>query len=319
MKCSYISSDASESSEAVLFHGRYLKETNHFIEHGRFQNRHQKWVFFENEPPTNVWKAVSANRSYWNWFNVTATFTQDSDIPIRNNFPQCMPRLKWKSSGENYARGKSKMVVWFVSHCRTSSKRELYVAEMQKYLNVDIFGKCGKQSNCPRDLSTTKPGKCMTDLIEKDYKFYLSFENAICSEYITEKILRVIVGTNVIPVVLGGADYASILPKGSYIDIRDFKSVRELTEHLLHVDRNDTLYNQYISAKYSFHCVSYNTFMCDLCEYLHEHRYQEQLVFDAGAFWSPERRCVNPKNFFTDVAPEIVPKIRFYSNPELFI
>ena len=36
------------------------------------------------------------------------------------------------------------MAVWFVSHCHTSSQREKYVTELQKYIDVDVFGYCGE-------------------------------------------------------------------------------------------------------------------------------------------------------------------------------
>jgi len=37
-----------------------------------------------------------------------------------------------------------KLAAWFVSHCHTSSQREKYVTELQKYIDVDIFGYCGE-------------------------------------------------------------------------------------------------------------------------------------------------------------------------------
>jgi len=48
-------------------------------------------------------------------------------------------------------------------------------------LQVDMYGRCGKFS-CPR--SDTQ--KCLK-MLERDYKFYLSFENSNCDDYITEK------------------------------------------------------------------------------------------------------------------------------------
>ncbi len=36
-----------------------------------------------------------------------------------------------------------KLVAWFVGNCKTQSKRELYVKELQKYIDVDVYGNCG--------------------------------------------------------------------------------------------------------------------------------------------------------------------------------
>lgn len=38
---------------------------------------------------------------------------------------------------------KKKLVAWFVSNCKTSSAREKYAAELQNYVEVDVYGSCG--------------------------------------------------------------------------------------------------------------------------------------------------------------------------------
>ncbi len=43
---------------------------------------------------------------------------------------------------------RKKNVAWVVSHCSTFSKREEYVYELQKHIDVDVFGNCG--SYCGR-------------------------------------------------------------------------------------------------------------------------------------------------------------------------
>jgi glycoprotein 3-alpha-L-fucosyltransferase len=68
-----------------------------------------------------------------------------------------------------------------VSNCHEDSTRQKYAQELQKYIPVDIYGKCGTMQ-CPRSTKT----KCF-EMLERDYKFYLAFENANCKNYITEE------------------------------------------------------------------------------------------------------------------------------------
>ena len=56
-------------------------------------------------------------------------------------------------------------------------------------------------------------------------KFYLSLENSLCKDYITEKFWKIL-PYNVIPIVLNGVNMTNIVPKHSYIDIKDFNSFR---------------------------------------------------------------------------------------------
>ena len=57
------------------------------------------------------------------------------------------------------------------------------------------------------------------------FQFYLAFENSLCADYITEKFFKVL-EYNVIPVVLNGVNMTKFAPKHSYIDIKDFDSVK---------------------------------------------------------------------------------------------
>ena len=46
---------------------------------------------------------------------------------------------------------KTRIAAWFVSNCKTPVRREDYVAELQKHIPVDIFGRCPFNSKpCPR-------------------------------------------------------------------------------------------------------------------------------------------------------------------------
>ena len=71
---------------------------------------------------------------------------------------------------------------------------------------------------------------CLNLLGEK-YHFYLSFENAMCKDYITEKFFMVL-NQNVIPVVFTGANMSAVAPPHSYINVADFPTIQELVAHL---------------------------------------------------------------------------------------
>jgi hypothetical protein len=72
-------------------------------------------------------------------------------------------------------------VAWFVSNCQERNNRQGYAKELQKYIPVDIYGTCGTKE-CPRSTET----ECY-EMLNRDYKFYLAFENSNCKDYITEK------------------------------------------------------------------------------------------------------------------------------------
>ena len=54
-------------------------------------------------------------------------------------------------------------------------------------------------------------------MLESNYKFYISFENSLCSDYVTEKFFNIL-KYNIIPITLNGADMSEIAPPKSYID-----------------------------------------------------------------------------------------------------
>ena len=85
-------------------------------------------------------------------------------------------------------------------------------------------------------------------------RFYLSFENALCKDYITEKAFNSL-KLNTIPVVMGGADYDSLLPPGSFINAREFDSPEHLAAFLHLVLSNSTLQQSYFQWRsyYNIH------------------------------------------------------------------
>jgi hypothetical protein len=59
------------------------------------------------------------------------------------------------------------------------------------------------------------------------YKFAICFENAIASGYVTEKIFDCFMA-GVVPVYLGAPEIEKLIPKNTYIDMRNFPTFEEL-------------------------------------------------------------------------------------------
>ena len=47
---------------------------------------------------------------------------------------------------DNAIKKKTKSILYFVSHCSTDSKREVFVKNLKRYINVTQYGACTKNS-----------------------------------------------------------------------------------------------------------------------------------------------------------------------------
>ena len=184
-------------------------------------------------------------------------------------------------------------ISWLVSHCLTKSRRESYVREMKKskQLQIDVFGKCGSSAyKIPRSGGWVP---AYPELAKK-YKFYLSFENAKCYDYITEKFFTAL-KAGMIPVVMGGLskqDYLKIAPQHSFIHVDDFSSASELMEMLHQISKNQTLYNSYFWWR-SHYSIGQRNSKCQLCDVLKSHDYKSKNDYtDFTSYWH-SNKCIH--------------------------
>ncbi|XP_070189941.1 3-galactosyl-N-acetylglucosaminide 4-alpha-L-fucosyltransferase FUT3-like [Littorina saxatilis] len=223
--------------------------------------QYQVWIAFglESPPHCRYYRNPYSRSRKFNW---TMTYRTDSDVFA----PYGLLRLRETPSEKNYTAivsGKSKPVAWFVSNCNDRSKRQKYVKELSKHIQVDIYGHCGTLT-CPRSSETD----CMR-LLNTTYFFYLSFENSLCRDYMTEKVFKLYDNVNVIPVVRGQVDYDRYLPPGTFLNTADFPTPRALALRLRALMADTTEFADMLRLKDRFsqnHCLSF----CKLCQKLHE-------------------------------------------------
>ncbi|XP_023326749.1 alpha-(1,3)-fucosyltransferase C [Eurytemora carolleeae] len=276
--------ESLETIDAIVFHQRKLKTDD--LPAKRFPS--QQYVFLSLESPSYKEKIVYKQ---WNqFFNLTMTYRLDSDVPMPYGTVVKTTSRNKTAFGLEILEEKTGLAAWFVSHCNTVSQRELVVKKLMKHLpdnSVHIYGSCGT-------LKCNDKEECWK-MVSKSYKFYFSLENSICKDYVTEKLFEAM-KYNVIPVVLGGADYADMLPPKSFINVEDFKSIKELGEYLTFLDRTPDEYLKYFKWKTSHEVLNskkdINAAFCRLCAKLHEDP-KHKSIGDLEDWWVTQSKCRN--------------------------
>ena len=77
----------------------------------------------------------------------------------------------------------------------------------------------------------------------------LAFESELCDEFASFKFYSIMDAPTTVAITMGGANYASLAPPLSYINIADFKSAKELANYLLYLNENDGNYLKFISVE----------------------------------------------------------------------
>ena len=209
------------------------------------RSRKQFYVFFTLEAASHRQGGLPNQIEELNkipgFFNLTMTYRLDSDVPAPygqfeglgkqppsgrqleeyiKKFGQDNKKLAHKQSGK-----KGVSIAQYVSNCWTAVGRENLVDMIDFITPVDIYGNCG-DLGCP----PWEKERCLNLLGDK-YKFYLSFENALCKDYVSEKFFKVL-NQNVIPVVFNGANMSTVAPPHSYINVADFPTIEQLVAYL---------------------------------------------------------------------------------------
>ncbi|XP_041819977.1 4-galactosyl-N-acetylglucosaminide 3-alpha-L-fucosyltransferase 9-like [Chelmon rostratus] len=218
----------------------------------------QKWVWQNMESPANSDPIPEVNH----FFNLTCNYRLDSNIPVP--YGHLVPVTPEDESFKLPA--KDKLVCWVVSNWKPNYKRVQFYNEMKNHVMIHTYGR-----EFDKDLTKQEYSKIVSSC-----KFYLSFENSIYKDYITEKLYRPMsLGT--VPVVLGPSrqNYEDHIPGDSFIHVNDFSTPKELAERLIYLDQNNSKYMRYFNWRRRFK-VKMSAFgrehACKTCGYLQNHR-----------------------------------------------
>ena len=287
--------DLLKSSQFVLFHMRDMHSNDMPAE----KPDGQRWIVWSLESPSNSGTRSSLLKN-GHQIDFVLSYRSDSDIYVpygklikltSNEKSNLTP---YKNELFKY---KTKTAAWMVSDCLTGSRREHLARQMSHFMDIDIYGSCGTYS-CPRSLGV----KCY-EKFEKQYKFYLSFENSLCPDYVTEKFYRSL-NFSMIPIVFGDSHYyRSVLSHNAYIDARNFSTVEELAKFVNRVGNDEELYRSYFVWKDHYRLDTYMSPMCNLCSALNNRTVTDSVISGSrnlDRWWVRNPYCKRGSYFLLD-------------------
>lgn len=281
-------------ADAVLFHHAAIS-----VSGPRPPN--QIWILYMLECPYHT-PGLSSVKNLFNW---TATYRRDSTIVAPyEKFRFLNASQTLRKPLKNYAKEKTKKVAWFVSNCGAQNRRREYADELSNHIPVDIYGACGPLK-CPRPVAD----RCF-EMLNKDYKFYLAFENSNCRDYITEKFFVNGLQHDVIPIVMGAhpEDYRKVAPPHSFIHVDDFETPAALAAYLHKLDQNDDLYNEYFRWKGTGEFMN-TLFWCRVCAMVHAaDNHRPSWYEDIDTWWRGDGVCIGKESWLHRSNQKVVKK-----------
>ena len=94
---------------------------------------------------------------------------------------------------------------------------------------------------------------------------------------------------DIVPIVMGSANYSAIAPQGSYIDVNDFSSAEKLAEELKRLSNNREEYLNFFRWKAKTKVIR-EQWGCNLCKSLQDPK-PSKTYEDLGAWWIGGGNC----------------------------
>ncbi|KAL3108296.1 hypothetical protein niasHT_014445 [Heterodera trifolii] len=287
-RCVYTEDISFEkAASVVIWHtGDQLRELP------RHRRAEQLYVMMSHESP--LLGSANFEKIPYNFFNISITYRRDSTIRIPYDelapiTAQTLPQYIWTDAEiQKRMALKKRSAVQFVSNCNVPSGRDALTAQLQRLLQVDVYGKCNNNTNCKEECYQRE---------QESHFFYFAFENAVCPNYVTEKFWRALRNL-IVPIVLSRKVMEEVgIPNGTFIAADDFNSVKALAEYLKQLQRDKDKYMSYFNwtKTYQKHRSGNGIQppLCQLCEIAHKQRHSDTFktyAVQLDKFW-PKSEC----------------------------
>ena len=221
-----------------------INEAKSFIVHGNDLNplppsKHIPWVLYTQENPIHA--PVLGNQVLMSQFHILHSYRLDSDFPIPVNFkPNLDPPLAFDK--------KTGGIMAAFTNCEPV--RTAYLKQLMNYIKVDSYGGClhNKEGLIRRysgDFKTLKQN------LQRSYKFTIVFFNEDCDYFVDDQITHAF-NAGSVPIVMSTDKIYEFLPgnlKNAIMDVRNFKSPKDLADRLRFLMSSETEYNKFLEWK----------------------------------------------------------------------
>jgi len=214
---------------AVVFHLPSLKPGISIGKHNG-----QIWVAWSMECESHY--PNMSDPSFMSRFDLSMTYRLDSDIPfpyVPSDFSELLKHPVAEKTEGNIVNS-------FISSTYNKSGRIGLLMELMSILDIHSYGKLFQNMNSNSDNGH----RFKLDTIAT-YKFTLAFENAIATDYVTEKFYDPLIAGS-IPVYLGAPNLEDLAPGDNcFINASDWASPQHLAQYIMEVAEDEALYRSY--------------------------------------------------------------------------
>ncbi|GMI43906.1 hypothetical protein TrCOL_g196 [Triparma columacea] len=247
----------------------------------------QKWGYVSLEQPG--YAPLINDKSYTSRFDYSLTYDLDSSIPTITVSPHFTAEQYHAAEVLPFSQkdgfGSPNAIAAFVSNCNAAGagKRQTMMQELSKYMPLHSYGSCMHNHEEP-SMPGCKAGDraCNKQKVLRRYKFYLSFENDVIKDYVSEKVFDGLLG-GTLPVYRGAESIDMFMPSDrskAVVKMSDFgDDMKALAEYLLELADNEEEYNKYFEWKKEvaldrfqgvLDMTAYKyTSLCRICEKVH--------------------------------------------------